>query len=86
MLSAILLSLAGYLYTDAEDRGKKLFQGILSLMHSLDLTLVCEGVETEEQNAFVGASGCDSVQGWYYSTALPENQAEDFIKKYGENL
>ena len=80
------MSLAGYLYTDAEDRAKKLFQGVISLMHSLDLTLVCEGVETEEQNAFVSAGDCDLVQGWYYSTAIPETQAEDFIKKYGENL
>lgn len=69
------------LLTDTE-RGKKLFCGIVSLVHSLDLKAVCEGVETEEQNAFVTSSGCDFVQGWYYSTALPVPKAEEFARAY----
>jgi EAL domain-containing protein (putative c-di-GMP-specific phosphodiesterase class I) len=64
------------------ERGKKLFHGIVSLMHFLDLKFVCEGVETEEQNAFVSNSDCDLVQGWYYSTALSEPKAEAFAKEY----
>ena len=66
----------------ATERGQKLFHGIISLVHSLDMQLVCEGVENEEQNAFVGASDCDFIQGWYYSKGLPEEQAEDFVKDY----
>lgn len=69
------------LLTDTE-RGRKLFHGIISLVHSLDLKLVCEGVETEPQNALVGESDCDFIQGWYYSTALPEEKAESFVKEY----
>ena len=64
------------------ERGKKLYNGIVSLMHSLDLKLVCEGVESEEQNAFISASDCDYVQGWYYSTALSEASAEAFARDY----
>ena len=74
------------LLTDTTERGKKLFHGVISLMHSLDLKLVCEGVETEAQNAFVSSSDCDLVQGWYYSTALPEKKAEIFAKEYKEKL
>jgi EAL domain-containing protein (putative c-di-GMP-specific phosphodiesterase class I) len=73
------------LLTDTE-RGKRLFHGIVSLMHFLDLKLVCEGVETEEQNAFVGASECDFVQGWYYSTAHAEDWAENFAREYLSRL
>lgn len=76
----------GLLLLADTERGKKLFQGVVTLMHSLDLTLVCEGVETEEQNAFVSAGDCDLVQGWYYSTAIPEILAEAFIKEYGKKL
>ena len=63
-------------------RGKKLFLAIIALAHNLDLKIVCEGVETEEQNAFVSGSECDYIQGWYYTKALPESKAEDFAKEY----
>jgi len=69
------------LLSDRES-GKKLFLGIISLIHSLNLKIVCEGVEAEEQNTLVSASDCDYIQGWYYSKALPETLAEDFYKEY----
>ena len=69
------------LLSDRES-GKKLFLGIISLIHSLNLKVVCEGVETEEQNTLVSESDCDYIQGWYYSKALPESLAEDFYKEY----
>ena len=69
------------LLTDTE-RGKKLFYGIISLVKSLDLKIICEGVETEEQNALVSESDCDSIQGWDYSTALSEEKAEEFARAY----
>lgn len=65
-----------------EKRGKKLFFGIIALIHNLNLKVVCEGVETEEQNSLVSESECDYIQGWYYSKALPESKAEDFAKEY----
>ena len=80
-IDLVKIDRAMLLLTNTE-RGKKLYHGIISLMHSLDLKLVCEGVETEEQNAFVSASGCDYVQGWYYSTALSESDAEAFAREY----
>ena len=64
------------------EKAKKLFLGIISLAHYLNLSVVCEGVETEEQNAFVTESDCDYIQGWYYSKALPEKKAEEFYKEY----
>lgn len=69
------------LHTDNES-GKKLFLGIVSLVHSLNLKVVCEGVETDEQNDFVSKSECDYIQGWYYSKGLPESKAEDFYREY----
>ena len=62
--------------------GKKLFLGIISLAHYLSLKVVCEGVETEEQNKLVTESECDFIQGWYYTKALPESEAEIFAKEY----
>ena len=64
------------------ERGKKLFLGIVSLAHYLNIKVVCEGVETEEQNKLVSESDCDYIQGWYYSKALSEKKAEKFAIDY----
>jgi len=69
-----------------KESGKKLFLGIISLIHNLNLKVVCEGVETEEQNTLVSRSDCDYIQGWYYSKALPIASAEIFYKEYMEKL
>ena len=64
------------------EKGKKLFLGIVSLAHYLNLKVVCEGVETEEQSKLVTESECNYIQGWYYSKALPEKKAEKFAVDY----
>ncbi|MBQ6613837.1 MAG: EAL domain-containing protein, partial [Clostridia bacterium] len=65
-------------------RGKDLFSGIVALAHSLNMSVICEGVETEEQNALMRESGCDYIQGWYYSKAMPIDECETFIEKHKE--
>ena len=69
-------------YPAGTEKGKKLFLGIVSLAHYLNLKVVCEGVETEEQNKLVSESDCDYIQGWYYSKALSEKKAEKFAIDY----
>ncbi|MBQ7986715.1 MAG: EAL domain-containing protein [Clostridia bacterium] len=61
-------------------RGRDLFSGIIALAHSLNVSVICEGVETAEQNTLVSDSDCDYIQGWYYSKALPPEECEAFIK------
>lgn len=63
-------------------KGRDLFTGIIALAHSLDIKVICEGVETEEQNTLVSSSACDFIQGWYYSKALPLEECESFINRY----
>ena len=67
-------------------KGKELFHGIVSLAQTLNLKVVCEGVETEAQNDLVCNSACDFIQGWYYSKAMAEPQAENFAREYARNL
>lgn len=64
------------------EKGKDLFAGIIALAHSLNIKVICEGVETEKQNTLVSSSACDFVQGWYYSKALPLEECESFIDIY----
>lgn len=63
-------------------RGKDLFWGIIALAHSLNISVICEGVETEKQNTLVSQSDCDYIQGWYYAKALPLKECETFVEGY----
>lgn len=66
-------------------RGKDLFSGIIALAHSLNMSVICEGVETEEQNTLLSESSCDFIQGWYYAKALPLEECEIFMESYNTN-
>ena len=63
-------------------RGKALFNGIVALAHSIKILVICEGVETEEQNTLVSESDCDFIQGWYYAKPLPLEECEAFMGNY----
>ncbi len=69
-----------------EPKGRELFTGIIALAHSLNLEVVCEGVETEEHNELVTKTDCDYLQGWYYSKAIPVEGSEEFLVNYNQNL
>lgn len=55
---------------------------IISMAHSLGLTVVAEGVESNAQLLFFRQHSCDAVQGNYISEALT---SEDFLKFLGNN-
>jgi len=48
----------------------KISRSIIALAHSLDMTLVAEGVETVEQLEFLREQGCEVYQGWLFAKAL----------------
>jgi diguanylate cyclase (GGDEF)-like protein/PAS domain S-box-containing protein len=59
--------------SDAEDRA--IAEAIIAMGKTLSLTVVAEGVETPEQQAFLSERACDEMQGYYFSTPVA---AQDF--------
>ena len=57
-----------------------LVRAIVMMAHSLDLTVVAEGVETEVQRAFLERHGCDLYQGHLLSPPLPPAQMEQYLR------
>jgi EAL domain-containing protein (putative c-di-GMP-specific phosphodiesterase class I) len=49
----------------------RLVSGVVQLAHSLDATVVAEGIETSEQLSALVALGCDTGQGFLLSPAVP---------------
>jgi diguanylate cyclase (GGDEF)-like protein/PAS domain S-box-containing protein len=54
--------------TDPDDAS--IVRAIITLGHALDLTVVAEGVETQDQLDYLNSLGCDVVQGFLFSKAL----------------
>ncbi|MEV5311103.1 MULTISPECIES: bifunctional diguanylate cyclase/phosphodiesterase [unclassified Streptomyces] len=55
----------------------KIVEGIVSLAHSLDLTVTVEGVETGAQADQLRILGCDTAQGWYYARPGPPERLHE---------
>ncbi len=59
-----------------DTKGGKILESIISMTKWLGLVTVAEGVETEEQCAFLRSAGCDLVQGYFYSRPVPVQEFE----------
>lgn len=58
---------------------KALTEAIIVMAHKLGIKTIAEGVETEEQRDLLISFGCDYVQGFLYSPAVPAAEFEKII-------
>lgn len=68
-----------FVHQMSTDGGPSLVQAIAQLAHTLGLTAVAEGVETEEQLREVTRLGCDLAQGFFLSRPVPPAALLDML-------
>ncbi len=61
------------------NKGVKIMSGIIDIFKRIGLEVICEGVETKEEENVVASCGCNLVQGFLHDRPLP---IQEFEEKY----
>ncbi|CAH2598675.1 EAL domain-containing protein [Rhodovastum atsumiense] len=65
----------------ADDGGAEAFvAAVIRLVHTVGLSLIAEGVETEAQLALLRRAGCDAVQGYLLARPMPAQPAGALLR------
>lgn len=64
-----------------DDDAKSIVKSIIALAHTLNLSVIAEGIESEEQLSILHENNCDFAQGFYYSKPLSADQFEEYYLK-----
>ncbi|MDX9843909.1 MAG: EAL domain-containing protein [Aquabacterium sp.] len=57
-------------------------QAIISMAHSLGLSVIAEGVETPDQAQWLATHHCDEAQGYLYARPMPVDQFETWLGQF----
>lgn len=60
-------------------KGIQIMSGIIDIFKRIGLEVICEGVETKEEENMVASCGCNLVQGYLHDKPLP---LQEFEEKY----
>ncbi|AST08091.1 GGDEF domain-containing protein [Anoxybacillus flavithermus] len=59
---------------------------IIMMAHHLHLSVVAEGVETEQQYEFLNKQQCDMAQGYYIAKPMPIDEVQQFVQEWDEYI
>jgi predicted signal transduction protein with EAL and GGDEF domain len=83
-LDAIKIDRSFISHMDQDADAAGLIASIVAMARTLRLGVVAEGVETAEQRELLLEMGCDELQGFYYSPAVPSDAALRMLAKSRE--
>jgi len=66
-------------YRSSEARA--VVQAISTLADSLDLTVIAEGIETQQQLDYIRSQGCAEGQGYLFARPMPLREVEDYLRR-----
>ncbi len=64
-----------------DDDARSIVKSIITLAHTLNLSVIAEGIESAEQLAILYENKCDYAQGFYFSEPLNADDFESFYLK-----
>jgi len=66
---------------DVKPADALIVQTIIGMANNLGMNVIAEGVETEEQRAFLEIHGCPAFQGYLFGKPVPIEQFESLLKQ-----
>lgn len=69
--------------SDEKESGRyqKVIRKVIELAEELGMSIICEGVEREEQADFLQSVGCMYAQGFLYAKPMPEGDFIELLKE-----
>ena len=64
---------------DLKKKERVIISNVINMTHQLDITALCEGVETSQQSEFLKSVGCDIQQGFYFSRPVTGEQMSKML-------
>lgn len=64
-----------------DDKKSDVMAKLIAFVHSLNLSIIAEGIETRDHALILKASGCDVVQGYYFSKPIEAHEVERIHEK-----
>jgi diguanylate cyclase (GGDEF)-like protein/PAS domain S-box-containing protein len=61
-------------------------EAIIAMAHKLGLHVIAEGVETEQQLAFLAGQGCNAYQGFLFSKPVPHDQFLAWVRQRSSSV
>ncbi|MCK5662057.1 MAG: bifunctional diguanylate cyclase/phosphodiesterase, partial [Thiotrichaceae bacterium] len=65
---------------DSSVTAKVIIESIIKMGTKLGMTIVAEGIETEEQSLFLASNGCTFAQGYFYNKPMPVDDVVELFK------
>jgi diguanylate cyclase (GGDEF)-like protein/PAS domain S-box-containing protein len=62
--------------------GNTMTQAIIAMAKTFSMTVVAEGVETQEQQSFMQEQACDEIQGFHFSKAIAGADFPEFFRRH----
>ena len=68
---------------NSNEKRETMIRLVMDIAKYLNIRTIAEGVEDKETVDFLKSVGCNTIQGYYFSKPLPE---DEFVKKFTEEL
>ncbi|MBP5273675.1 MAG: EAL domain-containing protein, partial [Abditibacteriota bacterium] len=67
------------------EKNRIIFKSLVDMAHSLDMKVLCEGIENEEQKKYAVEMGADIIQGFYFYRPIGVVEYDEILEGRPEN-